>query len=213
MRARSVAAATALALWSSVVPVLAQRPQPLPTFEWDARGFTVFVGQDLTTATDLNLPQSDLPTRLWGLAFGGNLYPIREQSMAIGVGAEGLFGRGTAPIPASTSGQTLLVQTDISGFAGEISANFGHRNGWSYISGGAGPMRIDSFLGHAPLAQPPNKLTIDFGGGARWFAYTHVAIGFDVRFYLSKAFDGSPPQFPGRGKRRILVVSGGFSIK
>jgi len=202
-----------MALWSSVAPVLAQRPQPLPKFELDARGFTVFVGQDLATATDLGLQQSDLPTRLWGGAFGGNWYPIRGQSMAIGVGAEGLFGRGTAPIAGSTPGQTLLVQTYISGFAGEVSANFGHRDGWSYISGGAGPMRIDSFLGDAPFAEPPNKLTINVGGGARWFAYTHLAVGFDVRFYLSRAFDGSPPLFPGRGKRRILVASGGFSIK
>ena len=213
MRARSVAAATAIALWSSVAPAFAQRPQPLPTFELDVRGFTVFVGQDLATATDLGLSQSDLPTRLDGLAFGGSLYPIRGRSMAIGVGAEGLFGRGAAPIANPGGGQTLLAQTYISGFAGEISANFGHRDGWSYISGGAGPMRIDSFLGDAPLAEAPNKLTINFGGGARWFAYTHVAIGFDVRFYLSRAFDGSPPLFPGRGKRRILVVSGGFSIK
>jgi hypothetical protein len=213
MRARSVAAATAMALWSSVAPAFAQRPQPLPTFELDARGFTVFVGQDLTTATDLNIPQSDLATRLWGLAFGGNLYPIRGRSMSIGVGAEGLIGRGTAPVASPAGGQTLFVQTDISSFSGEISANFGHRDGWSYISGGAGPMRIDSFLGNAPLAEPPSKVTVNFGGGARWFAYTHVAIGFDVRFYLSKAFDGSPPLFPGRGKRRIVVVSGGFSIK
>jgi hypothetical protein len=213
MRARSVAAATAMALWSSVAPALAQRPQPLPKFELDARGFTVFVGQDLATATDLSLSQSDLPSRLNGLAFGGNLYPIRGRSMAIGVGAEGLFGRGTAPIASSTAGQTLLVETYISGFAGEVSANFGHRDGWSYISGGAGPMRIVSFLGDAPLAEPPRKLTLNFGGGARWFTYMHLAVGFDVRFYLSRAFDGSPPLFPGRGKRRILVVSGGFSIK
>ena len=213
MRARSVAVATAMALWSSVAPAFAQRPQPLPKFELDARGFTVFVGQDQATAADLSLSQSDLPTRLDGLAFGGNLYPIRGRRMAIGVGAEGLFGRGTATIAGSTAGQTLLVQTYISGFAGEISANFGHRDGWSYISGGAGPMRIDSFLGDAPLAEPPRKLTINFGGGARWFTYTHLAVGFDVRFYLLRAFDGSPPLFPGRGKRRILVVSGGFSIK
>jgi hypothetical protein len=213
MRARSVAVATAIALWWSVAPAFAQRPQPLPKFDLDARGFTVFVGQDQATASDLSLSQSDLPTRLDGLAFGGNLYPIRGRSMAIGVGAEGLFGRGTAPIATSTPGQTLLVQTYISGFAGDISVNFGHRNGWSYVSGGAGAMRIDSFLGDAPLAEPPNKLTANFGGGMRWFTYTHLAIGFDLRFYLSRAFDGAPPLFPGRGKRRILVVSGGFSIK
>jgi hypothetical protein len=213
MRARSVAAATAMALWSSVAPAFAQRPQPLPKFDLDARGFTVFVGQDLATATDLGLQQSDLPTRLFGLALGGNLYPIRGRSVAIGVGAEGIFGRGAAPIANPGGGPALLAQTYISGLAGEVSANFGHRNGWSYISGGTGPMRINSFLGDAPLGEPPNQLTANFGGGARWFAYTHVAIGFDVHFYLSRAFDGSPPLFPGRGKRRILVVSGGFSIK
>jgi hypothetical protein len=213
MRARSVAATTAIALWSSVAPAFAQRPQPLPKFELDARGFTVRVGQDATTATDLSLPPSDLPSRLNGFAFGGSVYPLRGRSMAIGIGAEGMFGRGITPIAGSTGGPALLAQTYISGVAGEISANFGHRDGWSYISSGAGPMRIDSFLGDAPLAVPPGKLTINFGGGARWFIYTHVAIGFDVRFYLTRGNDSAPPLFPGRGKRRILVVSGGFSIK
>ncbi len=213
MRARSVAAATAIALWSSAAPAFAQQPQPLPKFELDARGFTVFIGQDATTANDLGLAATDLPSRLFGLAFGGNLYLIRGRSAAIGIGAEGLFGRGTAPVANPSGGAALLAQTYITGFSPEISANFGHGGGWSYISGGAGPMRIDSFLGDAPLGEPPSKVTVNFGGGARWFAYTHVAIGFDVRFYLSKAFDGSPPLFPGRGKRRILVVSGGFSIK
>jgi hypothetical protein len=213
MRARVLVSATAMALWSSVAPAFAQQPQPLPKFELDARGFTVFVGQDATTANDLGLAATDLPSRLFGLAFGGNLYPIRGRSAAIGIGAEGLFGRGTALVANPSGGQALLAQTYITGFSPEISANFGHGGGWSYISGGAGPMRIDSFLGDAPLGEPPNALTVNAGYGARWFLYRHLAIGFDVRFYFSKGNDSDPPLFPGRGKRRILVVSGGFSIK
>jgi hypothetical protein len=205
--------AVATMVCAAPATVLGQQHEPLPTFDLDARGFTVRTGQDATTAADLGVATSNLASRLNGFAFGGTYYPLRGKGAAVGVGVEGLFGRGIGSFPSPTGGAALAVPTYISGFAGEVSANFGHRNGWSYISVGAGPVRIDSFLGAAPLAEPPGKLTVNFGGGARWFTFPHLAVGFDARFYLEQGNPSDPPFFPGRGKKRIFVVSGGFSIR
>ena len=184
-------------------PAFAQQKQPLPPFELDAKFFTVRTGQDQTTATDLGVATSDLASGLKGFVFGGSVYPVRGKNKALGIGFEGVFGRGL----------TSFTSTYISGIDGQVSANFGHREGWSYVSVGAGPMRINSFLGAQPFALPPGHLTVNFGGGARWFNYEHLAIGFDVRFFLTQANQSSEPLYAGRGKKRIMVISLGFSIK
>lgn len=198
---------------AAATTALAQQPRPLPPLSLDARVFTSRIGQDATTASDLSLPTSDLPSSVRGFAFGGSVYPIRGRDRALGIGAEAVLGRGQLALTGATTGATTaFVHTYISGFAGEVSANFGHREGWSYVSGGAGPMRIETFVGDFALGDPPGKLTWNFGGGARWFNYTHLAFGFDVRFYLTQGNETSLV-FAGRGKKRILLISGGFSIK
>jgi hypothetical protein len=55
-------------------------------------------------------------------------------------------------------------------------------------------------------------MTINMGGGARWFFTPHVAIGFDVRFYLTRPEDIVEP-YPGRQRTRLLILSGGLSFK
>jgi len=202
MRARLVLLTVVMAC-SAAAPAFAQERQPLPPFELDAKFFTVRTGQDQTTATDLGIQTSDLASGLKGFVVGGSVYPIRGKNRALGIGVEGVFGRGLTPV----------ASTYVSGVDAQISANFGHREGWSYVSAGAGPMRINSFLGAVPFALPPGHLTFNFGGGARWFNYTHLAIGFDIRFYLTQANQSSEPLYAGRGKKRIMVISLGFSVK
>ena len=54
--------------------------------------------------------------------------------------------------------------------------------------------------------------TIDYGGGARWFAKRHLAFSFDVRFYAinpSTPVNGLPPS----PRTRLFVVGAGVSIK
>jgi hypothetical protein len=213
MRVPRLVLAAAVLACASAAPAFAQDKQPLPPFELDAKYFTVRIGQDQTTATDLAIPTSDLASRLNGLVFGGTVYPIRGKNKALGIGAEGLFGRGITSLASASGGSALLVSTYVTGIDGQISANFGHREGWSYVSLGAGPMRLNSFLGASPLAEPPGTLTLNFGGGARWFNYEHLAIGFDIRFYLTQGNASNLPLYAGRGKRRVLFVGLGFSIK
>jgi len=210
MRSIVIAAIAGATIVATASRALAQE-RPLPAFELDARVFTTRIGQDATTASALSLPTTDLPSSAKGFAFAGNVYPLRGKSVALGVGVETIFGRGRLTV-TPTSGQPFVVQTYISGGSGQLSLNFGHNRGWSYISAGAGPMRINTFSGDAPLAVPAGRLTLNFGGGARWFNYEHVAIGFDVRFYMTRGNEAGQ-LFAARDPRRVLVISGGFSIK
>jgi len=190
----------------------AQQKQPLPPFVIDGRILTTRPGQDATTAADLGVPTSTLPARAYGFAIGATGFPVRGQGIALGIGAESVLSRGiTNADPANA--QPFKVQTYITGIAGEMSVNFGHRDGWSYLSAGVGPMRIETFLGDVPPGDPPGKLTVNFGGGARWFNWKHVGFGFDVRFYRTEAVASNAPIYAGREARRILIVSGGISIK
>ena len=55
-------------------------------------------------------------------------------------------------------------------------------------------------------------MTINMGGGARWFFTRHVAFAFDVRFYLTRPED-TVDLYPARQRTRLLVLSGGLSFK
>ena len=77
-----------------------------------------------------------------------------------------------------------------------------NRSIWSVVPDGASP-------------QPPDEerlKTIDYGGGARWFARPHLAFSFDVRFY---AINPSSPTFalPGGPRTTLLVFGVGVSLK
>jgi hypothetical protein len=54
--------------------------------------------------------------------------------------------------------------------------------------------------------------TIDYGGGARWFAKPHLAFSFDLRFY---AINPSAPTLtlPAGPRTRLMVFGAGVSIK
>ena len=56
--------------------------------------------------------------------------------------------------------------------------------------------------------------TIDYGGGARWFAKPHLAFSFDVRFYAINPSHFRQPGWPEQVLRTTLfVVGAGVSIK
>jgi len=114
----------------------------------------------------------------------------------------------------------------------QISFNFGTRNGWSYISAGAGRTAIVAKTTGAITgrreAEPVTAVNV--GGGARWFIKTHFGVGFDIRFHmvgsgtagpieqtsppLVPPAPGAPPvPMPATPSMRMLTVSGGFSFK
>ena len=81
----------------------------------------------------------------------------------------------------------------------QLSFNFGTSNGWSYLSAGAGPVRIRT-------TRTFNTQSINLGGGARWFLNDHAAIGFDIRVHRLDAKDTLP-------RTTLVSASFGLSLK
>lgn len=209
------AGALLLMLVTGAVPAFAQDRDPLPLFAADLRGFYSGLGQDPVTAADLGVEPDQLPARGWGGVAGAHVYPLRGQSIALGVGGEIMMARGRAQQvnPASGEGVGIIVSQRLLGWSPQVSINFGHREGWSYLSAGMGPLSFESYLGdELPSEAPPKKRTINMGGGARWFVTSRVAFTLDVRWYLTRPEVPVGP-FPGRQRTRLLMLSAGVGIK
>jgi hypothetical protein len=96
----------------------------------------------------------------------------------------------------------------------QISFNFGTGAGWSYLSGGIAASTWSLVPdGQAPLPPDEERLqTIDYGGGARWFAKPHLAFSLDVRFYAVNP--STPiPGLPGGPRNTFFVFGAGISLK
>jgi hypothetical protein len=116
--------------------------------------------------------------------------------------------------------RTPEVATLLTAFGPQISVNFGSRAGWSYLSAGIGSATIRTRRGAFTDPARPNEITpaqlidsgnrssINVGGGARWFARTHLAFSFDVRFHMARA--GGDPATPGT---TVVAVGAGVSLK
>jgi hypothetical protein len=110
------------------------------------------------------------------------------------------------------------VTTRLAMFASQFSVNFGHRGGWSYISGGLGRSRVRSEASPIPPATVPSNVeigwvqTINYGGGARWFISDHIAFSLDLRWYRLPSVDATSTR-PAAGRTTLLVAGGGISIK
>jgi hypothetical protein len=189
--------------------------RPIGHFAFDLRGFYSGLGQDPVTAANLGLDVAALPTRALGGVAGLHLYVIRRSSFAFGVGAEGVLARGRRQEKDAATGDPvgLPVTQRFRGISPQISLNFGHRQGWSYLSAGMGPLALSTYQGpNAPGDPPLAKSTINMGAGARWFNTQHLAFAFDLRFYLTRPAEQSV-SYPGRQRARIMVLSAGIAIK
>ncbi len=206
----------ALGLLLSTRAAFAQERQPLPAVVLELRGTTGSLPADVVTAADLGL--SPLPDRAWGGVAGIHVYPGRRRGIALGVGAEGVLVRAQARINDAAGVLTeARVVRQLQGLSGIVSVNFGHADGWSHISAGAGPLRFTNTISPPAAAQAlddtaPYALTLNAGAGARWFLSRHAAFGFDVRFYFTRA-RATAPGLTGRESGRIVLLSAGVTIK
>jgi hypothetical protein len=197
---------------------LAQQEDPIAPFVIDVRG--AFMSLDAAgSASALGLDKAQLPSNGLGLDVGAHVYPLRGRVVSLGVGASLLFVRasktpdvaeGEEPDPTDPT-----VRTRIKGFSPQVSLNFGSRRGYSYISGGIGSMTraIDATEGGIlnEVTGDTRARTLNYGGGARWFAGARVAFTFDLRFYRVAAQDAttSSASLP---QQRFFVGSVGISI-
>jgi hypothetical protein len=149
-----------------------------------------------------------IPARSFGIEAGAHVYPIDVgERRRIGFGVDLSLARGTAstaPVTTENVDGTTTVETfpDVAVtmriIAPQVSMNFGTTRGWSYLSGGAGPARVEATAGS--LTKVTSKVSANAGAGARWFIADHVAVGFDLRAHWL-------------GSRALFAASAGFSLK
>jgi hypothetical protein len=217
-RMMRIAIACGLAGLLQTGAALAQQEDPIAPFVIDVRG--AFMSLDAAgSAFPLGLEKAQLPNRGLGLDIGAHVYPLRGRIVSLGVGASLLFVRSSkAPevledaLPDPTD---PTVRTRIKGFSPQVSLNFGSRRGYSYVSAGIGTMTraIDATDGVLvdEVTGDTRARTLNYGGGARWFATSHVAFSFDLRFYRVAAQEAttSSVSLP---QQRFFVGSVGISI-
>jgi hypothetical protein len=192
-------------------------PEPIGRFAADVRVALPKYPDDPETATALGVTIDNLPSRGLGVAAGVNVYPARfGKRVALGVGAEWLmFSRGRKTLDPTTEGGPSgpTVTTRFSVLSPQVSLNFGGRDGWSYVSGGLGWANFTTERDAAPVAEADgNTGSINYGGGARWFAREHLAFAFDLRFYRIDPQDAAPGR-PAYVGRRMMTFSVGISLK
>jgi hypothetical protein len=187
-------------------------PPPIPRFVVDLHATITRFPSDPNLASSRALDPLELP----GAGLGGDVavhvYPFKYRAVTFGIG-----GRLTASRAHRTEDPTSALRpvTERFRYLGpQLSFNFGTGTGWSYISGGISAAKW-SVVPDGSVPQPPDEerlKTIDYGGGARWFARPHVAFSFDVRFY---AISPSSPTLalPGGPRTKLFVFGAGISLK
>ena len=198
--------AVAVALMSG--PVSAQGRDPVGGFVGDLRVHTVSLPSSAGW-TPPALPATTLvPSRGFGGEVGAHVIFGPGRHRRLGLGASGLFGQGRT---TGTNGAPT-VTTRLTLIAPHVSANFGHRLGWSYLSGGAGVAKVSSEAAGG-TADPGGFGTVfHYGGGARWFLNERLAVTFDLRFWAltPRAATGERPRAAANTR---IVFGAGVSLR
>jgi hypothetical protein len=209
----------AVLLVLSAAPAAAQQKEPLPVFTADLHGISARHKIEPATATVLGVSPGNVPTRSFGLVGGGHVYVLRGRRVSLGVGGTMLVGGGSRTLDLTAADGTVTtgptVRRHFRSINPEISLNFGHRNGWSYISGGfLGRSRLFLDRDTAPASDAPQRATLTYGAGARWFTTDHLAFSVEVRWY--SVAEQRPPAGSTvviEPRTTLMVLSGGISIK
>ncbi len=157
---------------------------------------------------------TELPGVGFGVQLGAHVYVFKWKAVTVGLGGEFAASRATSTPPAGGDATLRAATETFKTIAPELSLNFGTGHGWSYISGGVGTSMWSIVPGaQEPLPADTDRVrTVNYGGGARWFAKSHLAFSFDVRFYQ---IDPGAPSFgyPGSPRTTLLVIGAGVSVK
>lgn len=216
MRLRYAPLALLLSL-AAAAPSAAQQPPPrIGPFVVDLRASFPKFPDDQQLADSRGLSLSELPGMGIGGALGVHVYLLKWRAITFGVGGEVMAGQSHFT-PLTTNGQTaggVPVTERFVTASPQISFNFGTGTGWSYLSAGLGQSQWQVVPDgtDATSADTERLRTLNYGGGARWFAKKHLAFNMDVRLY---AIDPGSPHFgfPGSPRTTLLVLNTGISIK
>ncbi len=188
-------------------------PTPIGPFAIDVHGALPRFDQSGFTAGELGVVKTTLPTWGLGVQLGAHWYPLRIAKVTVGIGGSMLFGRARkTPTDADGNATGPTIESRLIALSPQLSLNFGTGTGWSYISGGIGRSVFDTRLDTTPADNSRKVRTIDFGGGARWFAKPHLAFSLDLRFYSIPA-QPATATLTATPKTTRMVFSAGISIK
>lgn len=199
-------------------PAFAQDTPPrIGPFAVDLRGSVAAFGGDQELASSRLLLEQQMPGMGFGFTAGAHVYAPKVIGIVFGFGGELFMARAHAAAPEIIPISPLAFRPITETFrtiSPQVSMNFGHGNGWSYLSVGFGTATW-SIL---PDGVPPRPLdveairTINYGGGGRWFIRKRMAFSLDVRLYEidnGSATDG----IPGSPRTLLLVIGAGISVR
>ena len=209
----------ALFVTTTAAVAAAQDAGPIGGFVVDVRGSLTRFGTHEELALTRGFRDDQLPANGLGLEAGAHVYVGRWRAITFGLGASVLWSSGEkAPLPDEEPGGVLpdetepTIRTRLTAFSPQVSFNFGDGDGWSYISGGLGQSRLSVF--DVSADEPPQRYarTINYGGGARWFAKSHLAFTFDLRFYAVSPLEQMEEE-PGSPRMTLLAFNVGVAFK
>lgn len=207
--------AVSVCLLVGAAGAFAQLAEPPGPFVLDARGAFSSVGRSEPLATPRGLTVGELPKSILGAEVGAHFYPLRRK-VTIGVGASLLMLGGTqrpgAPATGAVNPPLTPGEFRVRGIVPQVSLNFGSSRGWSYLGGGLGFSQLKAGRAESELAYGPQLLTLNIGGGARWFVSEHVAFTLDGRYHriAAKALEAS---YVGNPLVTMFVLSAGVGFK
>ena len=202
-----------LLLLTAATSAAAQDPGPIGAFVIDLRGSFVSVGQNALLAANRGLGPAQLAGSGLGLDIGGHVYLFRWRSITFGVGASALFmSTSRTPGQDDPDPDGPPVNTRFRALSPQLSFNFGDGDGWSYLSGGRGTSRMSVFVEQD--TEPPQRRagTLNYGGGARWFARPGLAFSFDLRLFAISPLEQTDTE-PGSPRMTRVAINVGVSIK
>ena len=200
----------------------AQTREPLPWFVVDLHAASV----GLPTAEGwIPLVPADtpVPDRAWGPAVATTVYPFRLGIMTFGFGAAFSMAEGKSDSleiiegsgATATTRITPVVRTRVTSLIPQVSINFGHKFGWSYLSAGVGRTKVDSRADYVDgrVSVPAVwSQALNFGGGARWFMKPRLGAGFDVRFVKLGSRDATAT-LPAARRTQMITFSAGLTLQ
>ena len=193
-------------LLATSLPAHAQPPEePIGGYVFDVRGTLVPFARNVELAANRELPPLDTPGRGFGYDVGGHVYVFRLLGITFGLGASyHASSADQAPGERSADPDGPILRKRFSALSSQLSFNFGHRNGWSYLSGGLGSSRLSLFPTDAEEPPQRSSNTLNYGGGMRWFINDRVALNIDIRLY---AISPLPEIDDAPGSPRITQVA------
>ena len=201
-------------LLAATLPAHAQPPEePIGRYVFDVRGALVPFIRNEKLAEHRGLPHLDTPGRGFGYDVGGHVYVFRVWHVTIGLGASYHASRADqSPGERSANPMGPTLRKRFSAASSQLSFNFGHRNGWSYLSGGLGSSRLSLFPLDAD--EPPQRSanTLNYGGGMRWFLNAHLAFTVDVRLFAISPL-ATLEDAPGSPRMTQVAFTAGASFR